>query len=149
PVVRTANDARPSAGAEEPLTPPTLEPPAGAAVVVPSAASPATANKPQPISPFPSDGGPLPPRADAPEALTRSDVAADAPRGENMQMAVINSTRCRLDFALDPVPGGVAEVEVWATTDGAHSWKSVGVSRDGKSPATVVFPGEGKYGIAF
>src|SRR5262249_9476953 len=145
----TANDGRPGAGAEEPLTPPTIEPPSGAAVVVPPAASPVTANKAQPVSPFPSDGGPLPPRAEASDDVAQTDVAAEAPRGDNTQMAVINSTRCRLDFALDPVPGGVAEVEVWATTDGARSWRSVGISKDGRSPATVVFPGEGKYGIAF
>jgi hypothetical protein len=149
PVVKTAGESKPNNSSEAPLTPPTLEPPSGAAVVVPSAAAPATANKPLPVSPFPGDGGPLPPRAGTPDALAKPDVAAEAPRSESGQAAIINSTRCRLDFAIDSVPGGVAEVEVWATTDNGQSWKSVGVSKDGKSPAVVIFPGEGKYGIAF
>ncbi len=64
-------------------------------------------------------------------------------------MPIINSTRCRLEFSLEPSPGGVSEVEVWATMDGARSWKIIGGSRDGRSPATVEFPGEGRYGYAF
>jgi hypothetical protein len=149
--VRAVSEVRPGASAEAPLAPPQLDPPSGT-VVVPPAAAPTTANKPMPVSPFPSDGGPLAPRTSAERAadpLPKPDLGADDKHPETGQMAVINSTRCRLDFALDPVPGGVAEVEVWATTDNGQSWKSVGVSKDGKSPAIVSFPGEGKYGIAF
>jgi hypothetical protein len=152
PAVRTVSDVRPTMLPEAPLTPPSLDSPVNSVVVPPSA----TSRKPQPMSPYPTDDSPLPPKpayaaGPAPvDPLVKSpDLAGDGHRGDGTQMTVINSTRCRLDFALDPVPGGIAEVEVWATTDGGRTWKSVGVSKDGKSPAVIDFPGEGKYGIAF
>lgn len=99
------------------------------------------------------EGGPLPPRVGSQEPIIKPREAAPlvptSTTAAGPHSAVVNSLRCRLDFALDPIPGGVAEIEVWASTDGGKTWKSVGVSPDGKSPATVEFPSEGKYSLAF
>ena len=131
-------------------------------VVIPPPSSSASVSKKPTLATMPAappivtgtmEGGPLPPRIVASDAnlksrnpgpLVSTHTAAHGPH-----TAIVNSLRCRLDFALDPVPGGISEIEVWASTDGGKNWKSVGVSPDGKSPATVEFPSEGKYSLAF
>lgn len=133
---------------------PVVIPPPPSGPTVPN--KPTTVANPPPMPPVVAEtleGGPLPPRVGAvaktemrsdPGPLVHNSTATQGPHS-----AIVNSLRCRLDFALDPIPGGIAEIEVWASSDGGKSWKSVGVSPDGKSPATVEFPGEGKYALAF
>jgi hypothetical protein len=98
------------------------------------------------------------PRAPVSAEAPRQSVAAESPRQRptteeagfsSPVIPIFNSLRCRLDFSLDSAVGNVAEVEVWATTDGGRTWKVIGGSRDGRSPAVVEFPGEGRYGYAF
>jgi hypothetical protein len=62
---------------------------------------------------------------------------------------LVNSTKCRIDFAVDFTPKGISQVEVWITADDCRTWRMAGISSDGKSPVVVDFPGDGKFGYMF
>ncbi len=48
----------------------------------------------------------------------------------------------------DKGASGVGKVEVWMTRDHGRSWQRVGEDADRHSPAEVIMPGEGHYGIS-
>jgi hypothetical protein len=61
---------------------------------------------------------------------------------------VLNTTRAFIDYRIDQVgPSGVGKVEVWVTADKGQNWKCMGEDHDKRSPAEVVFPGDGVYGV--
>jgi hypothetical protein len=62
---------------------------------------------------------------------------------------LIASTRCSLEYALEGVqPAAVGKVEFWATRDHGKTWQRVADESNGRSPAQLVLPGDGVYGIA-
>ncbi len=93
--------------------------------------------------------------AGSPPPTIRSELKGKAaPIGpdsfsEGMSVRLVNSTKCNIDFAVEETPKGVSQVEVWASQDNGQSWNMSGVSLDGKSPVTVEFPADGKYGYLF
>ncbi len=153
--IRSVPDTKPPASSPLPRPgerPIVIPPPSGEKSISKKPAIPATKSTPPVVTEM-TEGGPLPPRVASQEPLVKPPepapfVSTNATAGGPLS-AIVNSLRCRLDFALDPVPGGVAEIEVWASTDNGRTWKSVGLSPDGKSPATIEFPSEGKYSLAF
>ncbi len=59
-----------------------------------------------------------------------------------------NASRFRLDYDVDAVgPTGVAEVQLWATADGGHTWRLWGTDDDLQSPFDVTVQQEGIFGF--
>jgi hypothetical protein len=70
--------------------------------------------------------------------------AANAPGARQ----VVNSRRVFLNYRIDQTgPSGVGRVQIWMTRDRGQSWESLGEDPDRTSPAEVLLPGEGLYGI--
>lgn len=60
----------------------------------------------------------------------------------------VNSTSFEFDYELDKTgKWGVANVELWGTTDGGNSWRRFAIDSDRLSPIHVNVPGEGDYGF--
>src|SRR5262249_48113720 len=72
-----------------------------------------------------------------------------APDAAPAAMTLVNAARCRIDFDVETSSKGIAQVEIWITSDNGRSWQMGGASYDGKSPALAEFPGDGKYGFVF
>ena len=59
-----------------------------------------------------------------------------------------NRRRFQLEYEVDSVgPSGIAEVELWATTDGGRSWTRWGTDADQQSPFDVEVEQDGVYGF--
>ena len=68
------------------------------------------------------------------------------PPGERPQ--ITNATRFQLAYDVDAVgPSGVAEVQLWATSDGGQTWRLWGTDDDLQSPFEVVVDQPGIYGF--
>ena len=112
------------------------------------------------VAPIPAKSNVLAPAPVAAPMSVPTSVAADPmikgpslgtepPKADVAGKMLVNNTRCRIDFAVDPVPKGILQVEVWITADTGKSWRIAGISPEGKSPVMVEFPGEGKFGYSF
>lgn len=136
------------------VLPPALDPqnPADIKVAPPPDANPTVTPKVDPY--FPDLAAkPLPAKADGPKPdaprieipPTADAKPATAPQGGH---AIINTTRCTLDYAVENViVGGQAKMEFWATRDSGKSWSRVQDESGGTSPARLLLPGDGYYGI--
>ena len=61
---------------------------------------------------------------------------------------IINTTRCTLDYAVENIViGGVPKMEFWATKDNGRTWVRVPDESGGRSPAKLLLPGDGMYGV--
>jgi hypothetical protein len=105
-----------------------------------------------PLAP-PSSIEPVPDAAASPKPAERSaDKIALPPPPATLAPAdtkLIASTRCSLEYALEGVqPAAVGKVEFWATRDHGKTWQRVPDESNGRSPAQLVLPGDGVYGIA-
>jgi hypothetical protein len=71
------------------------------------------------------------------------------PAETNQPKAVmINSLRCSLEYSVENVGSGMpARVEFWATLDKGKTWIRLVDEARGHSPAHLVMPGDGIYGI--
>lgn len=68
------------------------------------------------------------------------------PPGERPR--VLGSRRVSLEYDVASVgPSGIAEVELYATTDGGRTWQSLGIDADNRSPFVATLAGEGLYGF--
>lgn len=85
------------------------------------------------------------------DLLSRVNVSVDQwrdvlPEGELPKM--IRQTQFQMDYDIESVgPEGVAEVQLWATTDGGRTWAMWQRDEDRRSPFDVHVPGEGLYGF--
>lgn len=61
---------------------------------------------------------------------------------------MVNSRRFQLEYDVESVgPSGIAQVELWATLDGGHTWASFGKDPGRRSPMVVTVNEEGLYGF--
>jgi hypothetical protein len=61
---------------------------------------------------------------------------------------VVNSRRVFLTYSIDQTgPSGVGKVQIWMTRDRGQSWECLGEDPDRQSPAEVLLPGEGLFGV--
>lgn len=61
---------------------------------------------------------------------------------------IIGTTRCSIDYAVENViVGGQTKIEFWATKDNGRSWSRVPDEAAGRSPAKLLLPGDGLYGV--
>lgn len=61
---------------------------------------------------------------------------------------IIATTHCTLDYAVENViVGGLPKMEFWATKDSGRSWSRVVDESAGRSPAKLLLPGDGLFGI--
>ncbi len=105
-----------------------------------------------PSDPLPVDSASVVPTSSSsspfivPTQADSQDAASLLPPGERPQMT--NSTRFRLEYDVDAVgPSGVAEVQLWATADGGHTWRLWGTDEDLQSPFDVIVEEEGVFGF--
>jgi hypothetical protein len=70
----------------------------------------------------------------------------ETPAPVNSTTTYINSRRCTLNYVIENVSGPV-KLEFWATKDGGKNWQQLTDESGGKSPAQLVMPGDGLYGI--
>jgi hypothetical protein len=78
-----------------------------------------------------------------------SDATASQDRlPEGVEPIYTNRLRFGLEYDVNTVgPGGVSEVELWATRDGGQSWSRWGADPDRRSPFEVEVDGEGVFGF--
>jgi hypothetical protein len=61
---------------------------------------------------------------------------------------LVNKRRVFLDYQIDQTgPSGVGRVEIYLTRDRGQSWEPYGEDKDHTSPAEVILPGEGLFGV--
>jgi hypothetical protein len=71
-----------------------------------------------------------------------------APASGPSSVQWINSLTVDVDYDLQTVgPWGVAKVELWATSDGGQTWRSLGLDADNRSPFRATLPGAGVHGL--
>lgn len=81
-----------------------------------------------------------------PPAEQRDRSERAMPPGERAR--VLGSRRVSLEYDVASVgPSGIAEVELYATTDGGRTWQSLGIDADNRSPFVATLAGEGLYGF--
>jgi hypothetical protein len=74
------------------------------------------------------------------------DVINDLPPGERPQMT--NSRRFQLEYDVAAIgPSGLAEVQLWATTDAGRTWRLWGTDKDLRSPFDVSVEQDGIFGF--
>ena len=82
------------------------------------------------------------PNGNPPSESTRTSL----PPGERARMT--NSLHFQLDYELDSVgPGGVAEVQLWGSSDFGQTWARWSLDEDLRSPLDVRVEREGIYGL--
>ncbi|HQU41446.1 MAG TPA: hypothetical protein PK867_01485, partial [Pirellulales bacterium] len=87
----------------------------------------------------------LPDLSSTPAGAAATDGAV-VPPGVKPQM--VNKPRFELLYDVDAIgSAGVAQVELWITTDGGRTWTSYGLDEDCHSPMLVQVEGEGVYGF--
>lgn len=65
-----------------------------------------------------------------------------------MPYQLINTTRASVEYRIDQVgASGVGRVEIYLTPDNGQTWHRMGEDPDKASPANIVLPGDGVYGI--
>jgi hypothetical protein len=90
---------------------------------------------------------------ESPNESRPNDSRANEPHSANPMPAgerprVLGSRRVSLEYDVASVgPSGVAEVELWSTTDGGRTWQSLGIDSDNRSPFAATLAGEGLYGF--
>jgi hypothetical protein len=118
-------------------------------IVLPPDVSPNTSAKVDPFLPdLTPKETPAPKVADV--AKVDPPPAADHRPAANYQGThpIINTTRCTLDYAVENViVGGQPKMEFWATRDGGKNWSRVTDEAPGRSPARLLLPSDGLYGI--
>lgn len=106
----------------------------------------------EPVTPPPAGPGPAAPPI-APPALANTSATTPATAETsvtappNGPVILINSLRCRVEYAVEQAAGPVEKVEIWATANGGKSWKLYGEDEDKTSPAEVDLPGDGVFGF--
>ncbi|MEX2187712.1 MAG: hypothetical protein WD875_12990 [Pirellulales bacterium] len=94
----------------------------------------------------PSEDDAARPSIDDKQPLPNNTGPSDMPPGERPR--VLGSRRISLQYDVASVgPSGIAEVELWSTTDGGRTWESLGIDADNRSPFTASLAGEGLYGF--
>jgi len=96
-------------------------------------------------------------KADPPKAMPHVPAGqiatAEQPTGSPSALApgarqVVNSRRVFLEYKIEQTgPSGVGRVQIWMTRDRGQSWELLGEDEDRTSPAEVVLPGEGLFGV--
>jgi len=141
--------------------PPVIAPPPAAPAPAPPlpVAAPALptaiTSAPPSLPPVP----PLPPLAPATDSMMTKVSMPPAPAINEARYSapgtsshgsrqLLNTTRAAIDYRIDQVgPSGVGKVEVWLTADEGHTWQRYGEAADRRSPAEILLPGEGLFGI--
>ena len=142
-------------------TNPSAEPPHDAAIIERHGSrGPASEIKPQPterepIQPPVAQQYPAP-QTDVAEPNLASDTAAAAddatydgellPPGVHPHM--VNKSQFELLYDVESIgAAGIAQIELWGTSDGGQNWLSYGIDDDARSPMLVKVDGEGIYGF--
>ena len=91
-----------------------------------------------------------PPPADAePASSSADDAAYDGellPPGIHPHM--VNKSQFELLYDVESIgAAGIAQIELWGTSDGGQNWLSYGLDDDARSPMPVKVDGEGIYGF--
>ncbi len=131
-------------------------PQSGPPVSTPLTAAPRSVSRePDDITPLAEDDLPPPETTPAPQpeqlpAYTPDTQAAeepvDAPPGSRTRFT--NTQRFSLDYDVEAVgPEGLADVELWGTSDGGKTWAKWGADPDKQSPFDVEVNGEAQYGF--
>lgn len=61
---------------------------------------------------------------------------------------IINTPHCTVEYAVENVVvGGQPKMEFWSTKDNGRTWARVPDESGGRSPAKLLLPGDGVYGI--
>jgi hypothetical protein len=118
---------------------------------------PASASVPQ-VSPELPAGAPgltptgttVPQAAPTPAAAPVATPPTIAPKREGVPAhhQLVNSTRLFLEYRIEQAgASGVGRVEVWYTRDKGQSWSRLCEDHARKSPAEVLLPGDGVYGL--
>ena len=93
-------------------------------------------------APDPTEDLPAPTASAAPSVTTTDSI----PAGTRPRLT--NTKRFTLDYDVESVgPEGIAEVELWGTTDGGQTWLKWGVDPDRTSPMDVEVASEATYGF--
>ena len=100
-----------------------------------------------PIGPQPSREALPQTRPTRPEPETRPLPSGDSiPAGDRTRLS--SARRFNLDYAVEAVgPEGIAEVELWGTSDGGKTWAKWGTDPDRTSPMEVEVSRETAYGF--
>lgn len=102
------------------------------------------------IGPVPSEE-PLPPPAGdgaADSSIRGNDVATTDSIPAGTEPRLTNAKRFSLDYDVESVgPEGIAEVELWGTSDGGKTWLKWGADPDRISPMEVEVASEATYGF--
>ncbi len=87
--------------------------------------------------------------------VVRPETARQAPPafepGDSTRGAhpIIGATRCELKYAVENlIPGSQLKIEFWATRDNGRNWMRLLDESAGHSPARLVLPGDGDFGIS-
>ncbi len=75
-------------------------------------------------------------------------ISNDSVLGRSHDIRYMNSRRFRLDYSMDAiVPGTIAKVVLWMTTDAGKTWTAWGEDTDNESPFAVEVAEQGLYGF--
>jgi hypothetical protein len=127
-------------------------PPQGEPIV--PAAAPGVVNSDTKVDPFlpPSlnlNSAPVKPAvARKTEPVAPATTTQVAPAQTGGKHAILNAPRCSLEYAVETTPfAGPPRVEFWATRDEGRHWEKLVDETPGRSPAKLLLPGEGYFGI--
>jgi hypothetical protein len=90
------------------------------------------------------------PQVPAPAAdSTKNATPAVTKNGPgNAPIQIINTKQANVEYRIDQIgSSGVGKVEVFLTGDSGQTWQRLQEDADRRSPAEVVLPGEGLFGI--
>lgn len=95
---------------------------------------------------------PVPPDMQHPNQQPMPQLSAPLGNGGSLPPGVrpqmVNKKRLELDYDVDAIgSAGVAQIELWITTDSGRTWTSYGLDEDCHSPVQVNVEGEGVYGF--
>jgi hypothetical protein len=105
------------------------------------------AEETRPVLPAPQSAGQPPQQPEAiPSEPAAPGESVATPLGSSPRLT--NTRRFRLDYDVQTVgPEGLADVELWGTSDGGRSWAKWGSDPDKQSPLDVEVNGESVYGF--
>lgn len=77
-------------------------------------------------------------------------TSVNLPSAGKLVREVVKNARLKLNYRIEKEgASGVGKVEIWVTSDQGQSWQRLAEDPDKKSPASVMLPGEGVYGLSF
>ncbi|MBI3411475.1 MAG: Rieske 2Fe-2S domain-containing protein [Planctomycetes bacterium] len=96
----------------------------------------------------PASGDPLASAATSGESTAKALLPVSTLPAGALPRQLLSTTQASIEYRIAQVgPSGVGKVEVYLTTDNGQTWKRHAEDADRRSPAEIVLPGEGVFGI--